>query len=348
MLVIKNLYKEKKNQAVKDLTLSLTAGSSVSIECSNDVSTLLLDLILAKEVPAKGDIYLGGIMNTDYIKKYRGQIGFIPREDGFYENMTITEYIKLFSELMESKMSYTEIMLKTAIFDIGNLKIKDLTYSQKRRLSLARERLKRPKILFFQEPIQNLDREDAKIIIENIDELCMEGCAVLITSVYFRDTILAGERAYRLDGDGLTELYQKDEADMQKENTSNQSEDKAIENIVYKVDKIPSKVDDKILLFDPIEIDFVECQQGINFLYIRGEKFPCNISLLELEERLKNFGFFRCHRSYLVNLQRVREVITWSRNSYSLNLDDKIKSSIPLAKGRLEDLKVILKLDSVR
>nr|WP_275477689.1 LytTR family DNA-binding domain-containing protein [Clostridium botulinum] len=99
-----------------------------------------------------------------------------------------------------------------------------------------------------------------------------------------------------------------------------------------------------MLLFDPIEIDYIESQQGVNNLNIRGDKFPCTISLTDLEERLKYFGFFRCHRSYLVNLQRVKEVITWTRNSYTLSLDDKVKSSIPLSKRRLEELKDILNL----
>ena len=53
--------------------------------------------------------------------------------------------------------------------------------------------------------------------------------------------------------------------------------------------------------------------------------FVCALTLSELEVRLTGFGFFRCHRSYLVNLQRVREVITWTRNSFSLILDDERK-----------------------
>ncbi|MDD3224426.1 MAG: LytTR family DNA-binding domain-containing protein [Clostridium sp.] len=116
------------------------------------------------------------------------------------------------------------------------------------------------------------------------------------------------------------------------------------ENKTYKVEKISAKIGEKILLFDPKEIDYVESEQGSTTLSVRGEKFPCNMSLTDLEKRLKNFGFFRCHRSYIVNLQRVREVITWTRNSYSLNLDDKVKSSIPLAKGRIDELKDILSI----
>lgn len=338
MLEIKELYKEQGYNSIKDLDISINKGSSISIECSNDMSDLLMNLILGNETPAKGSIYFDEVRNSDYIKKNTSSIGVIFREEQFYEKMTIESYMKFFSEILNSKVDYKEVLLKFALLDIEKMKIKDLNYSQKRRLSFARERLKQPKYLIYQEPILNMDRDGAKIVIDNIDELLVSGCSVLITSVYFKDTIILGEKAYRLDEDGLLELNNNA---VEANNDTEELEDK---NPIYKIEKISAKVDERILLFDPTEIDYIESEQGVSNLYIRGDKFPSTLSLTELEERLKYFGFFRCHRSYLVNLQRVREVITWTRNSYSLSLDDKVKSSVPLSKGRLEELKAVLKL----
>ncbi|MDK8181474.1 LytTR family transcriptional regulator DNA-binding domain-containing protein [Paenibacillus sp. UMB4589-SE434] len=108
------------------------------------------------------------------------------------------------------------------------------------------------------------------------------------------------------------------------------------------LDKIPARIQDKIVLIDPLEINFVESQDGLSHLHIQHETYPSSMTLLQLEQKLKAFGFFRCHRSYLVNLQRVREVIIWSRNSYSLVLDDEQKSKIPLSKSKYEEMKLIL------
>ena len=105
-------------------------------------------------------------------------------------------------------------------------------------------------------------------------------------------------------------------------------------------EKIPTKVNEKIVLFDPPEIDYIESNDGQSSLHINGEEFPTMFTMNELEERLQHFGFFRCHRSYIVNLQKVREVITWTRNSYSLILDDEKKSNIPLSKTKMAELKV--------
>lgn len=336
MLKIADLYKERKSNVLNNITLEIVRGSSVSIECSNYLSDLLVDLVMGRELPAKGAIYINNGKNTDYVQKNPGRIGVVLRDDALYEHMTIDSYLKLFARLIGTKADYREIMLKLALLDIGHVPISKLTNTQKRRVSFARERLKQPELLLFQDPILNVDRDGAGIIVENIDEMCSSGTAVLITSVFFRDTIMVGERAYRLDGDGLKEIGNTSE--------DNGSKTEDSESRIYKIEKIPAKAEDKILLFDPREIDFIESEQGSCNIWVRGGKFPSNLLLSDLEDRLKHFGFFRCHRSYLVNLQRVREIVTWSRNSFSLNLDDKVKSSIPLAKGRLDELKEIIGL----
>ncbi|GAV12570.1 LytTR family transcriptional regulator DNA-binding domain-containing protein [Paenibacillus sp. NAIST15-1] len=107
-------------------------------------------------------------------------------------------------------------------------------------------------------------------------------------------------------------------------------------------DKIPARIEDKIVLIDPLELNYIESQDGASQLYMHSGSLPCTMTLTELERKLKAFGFFRCHRSYLVNLQRVREVIIWSRNSYSLVLDDENKSKVPLSKNKYEEMKAIM------
>ncbi|MBG9791687.1 LytTR family transcriptional regulator [Paenibacillus dendritiformis] len=107
-------------------------------------------------------------------------------------------------------------------------------------------------------------------------------------------------------------------------------------------DKVPARVDDKIVLIDPLEMIYIESQDGVAHLHVQSGEYPCSMTLQELEQKLKPFGFFRCHRSYLVNLQRIREVIIWSRNSYSLVLDDEKKSTVPLSKSKYEEMKAIM------
>ncbi|MBD7970838.1 LytTR family transcriptional regulator DNA-binding domain-containing protein [Paenibacillus gallinarum] len=139
------------------------------------------------------------------------------------------------------------------------------------------------------------------------------------------------------------EVMTKESDTAQIKNKTARDEDKS-EVFVQPVrlEKIPAKVGDKLILFDPTEVDYIESQEGVANLHVLQGTYPCSFSLTVLEEKLKPYGFFRCHRSYLVNLQKVREVITWTRNSYSLILEDTEKSSIPLSKGKYDELKQIL------
>ena len=234
MLKIRGLYKEKKNNILKGIDINIDNGSSVSIECSNEISNLLIDLILGREIPGKGEIFIEGIKNSEYIKKNITSIGVVLREEALYENMTIEGYMKFFADIFGSEVDYKEILMGLALLDIANTQIKKLSYSQKRRVSFARERLKQPKLLIFQEPILNMDIEGTMSILENIDDLCSGGTAVLITSVLFKDTIMIGEKAYRLDADGLVFLNNnREEHDSPKAETNKDGVNIPLEAVSY-------------------------------------------------------------------------------------------------------------------
>ncbi|WP_160689851.1 LytTR family transcriptional regulator DNA-binding domain-containing protein [Clostridium sp. C2-6-12] len=337
MLEIKGLYKKLGNILINNISLTVKKGSLISIETGSEFSDSLIDLILDKEIIGGGEIYIDGIIHSDYIKKNKINIGVVFRDEGFYGRLTVEEYIKYYSEIIGSTINNKELMLKLSLLEIADKKIKNLNYARRKMLSFAREILKEPKILVLQDPIFNMDKESARIILQNIEDLCTKGTAVLSISTSFKDAMLIGGKTYILDEDGLKETEDKKEEVIV-------SSDKEESEFLHRIEKIPAKIEERILLFDPVEIDYIESESGVSSLNVRGEKFPCMLSLTELEGRLEHFGFFRCHRSYIVNLQKVREVVTWTRNSYSLTLSDKTKSSIPLSKGKLSELKEILKI----
>lgn len=155
------------------------------------------------------------------------------------------------------------------------------------------------------------------------------------------------ETAEALNGDvsSLPSTRDKKSTIQAAENEEDESESAAAgQRFVPQIsfDKIPARIEDKIVLIDPLELNYIESQDGASQLHMHSGSLPCTMTLTELERKLKAFGFFRCHRSYLVNLQRVREVIIWSRNSYSLVLDDENKSKVPLSKNKYEEMKAIM------
>ena len=105
---------------------------------------------------------------------------------------------------------------------------------------------------------------------------------------------------------------------------------------------IPARSEDKIILVDPAEILFVFAQEDHAYLQTLEGRLATRFTLAELEKRLARSGFFRAHRAYLVNLQQVKEVIPYTRDSFSLRLKDAARTEIPLSKSAERELRELL------
>ena len=64
----------------------------------------------------------------------------------------------------------------------------------------------------------------------------------------------------------------------------------------------------------------------------------------ELQSNLDPETFWRVHRSYLVNINRIKEVIPWFKSSYQLRMDDKKQTEIPVSRVQTKRLRMLLKL----
>ncbi|AZR74924.1 hypothetical protein BBF96_12475 [Anoxybacter fermentans] len=95
----------------------------------------------------------------------------------------------------------------------------------------------------------------------------------------------------------------------------------------------------------PIEeiLYFSTGEEGVVAKTKKGS-YTVNANLTELERNLKDYGFFRSHRSFLVNLNRVAEVIPWFKGKYLLIMDDPTKSEVPVSRTYIKELCEIFKL----
>jgi two-component system response regulator LytT len=64
----------------------------------------------------------------------------------------------------------------------------------------------------------------------------------------------------------------------------------------------------------------------------------------ELQSALDPETFWRVHRSYLVNINRIKEVIPWFKSSYQIRMDDKKQTEIPVSRVQTKRLRALLKL----
>ncbi|HSU30963.1 MAG TPA: LytTR family DNA-binding domain-containing protein [Bryobacteraceae bacterium] len=67
-------------------------------------------------------------------------------------------------------------------------------------------------------------------------------------------------------------------------------------------------------------------------------------TLEELQSNLDPNIFWRVHRSFLVNINKIREVIPWFKSSFQLKMDDKKQTEIPVSRIQTKRLRSLLKL----
>ena len=257
------------------------------------------------------------------------------RESALYERLTVREHLQFFLKLFHHSTREIENLLKLlSLTEQKNTKINNLSTGEKQRLKLLTTYLHQSPMQVLEEPFQNIDDFSKQNIQKLLKCLVEQQKSIILLSNNLEDLMITSTVIHRLDGTGLHTLDVKED---ELEHTP-----QPFESAPIRLDKIPTKKNDKIILFNPPEIDYIESVDGVVSVFVAGEAYPCSLSLNELEQKLTPFGFFRSHRSYIVNLQKVREIITWTRNSYSLALNSTEKTVVPLSKNKLADLKEIL------
>jgi len=96
------------------------------------------------------------------------------------------------------------------------------------------------------------------------------------------------------------------------------------------------------LIVDPQEMIYATIADGVITLVTAQAEGQSNYRTLEeLQGALDPEFFWRAHRSYVVNVNRIREVVPWFKSTYKLKMDDKKGSEIPVSRmqsRRLRDM----------
>ncbi len=111
------------------------------------------------------------------------------------------------------------------------------------------------------------------------------------------------------------------------------------------MEKVPVRIGDKVSFVPRKEIYFIEAAGKYSYVHTSKERYLSDCSLKEIEEAmLCQEEFFRVHRSYLVNLDRVAGVTKEAPGRYVVELEDDHRTSIYVSQRRLRDFKERLHL----
>jgi two-component system response regulator LytT len=109
--------------------------------------------------------------------------------------------------------------------------------------------------------------------------------------------------------------------------------------------KIILQAHSRLFLVDQKDICFAAIEEGIISVVtptLEGHS-KCR-TIEELLELLDPSVFWRAHRSFVVNINHIKEVVPWFKSSYQLRMDDRKQTEIPVSRAQTRRLRELFKL----
>ncbi|MCX7884364.1 MAG: LytTR family DNA-binding domain-containing protein [Caloramator sp.] len=108
-------------------------------------------------------------------------------------------------------------------------------------------------------------------------------------------------------------------------------------------EKITLWKDDKMMVVNVNDICYCEAHEREVHVYTKKDKYIVVSSISEFSKKLPEKNFFRCHRSYIVNINKITEIIPWFNNTYVLKVEG-IENHIPVSRNNIARFKNIMNI----
>ncbi|MCT4701390.1 LytTR family DNA-binding domain-containing protein [Enterobacteriaceae bacterium H20N1] len=189
----------------------------------------------------------------------------------------------------------------------------------------------------------NIPSLDGVLLAQNISKFVHKPFIVFITAwkehaveafeLEAFDYILKPYQESRIIG-----MLQKLEAAWQQQTAPHATGQSSRENVTINLVK-----DERIIVTDINDIYYAEAHEKMTFVYTRREAYVMPMNITEFCSRLPENHFFRCHRSYCVNLSKIREIEPWFNNTYILRLRD-LDFQVPVSRSKVKEFRQLMRL----
>ena len=201
--------------AVQATDFSISGGQlAVITGRSGSGKTTFLNMLAGLLTPTDGKIFFNDTdiynLSDRELSRLRNQkTGFIPQGQTAIHSLNVTENIllpfTLYGEYDEADGKYAyELMERLDIINLKDVYPSELSGGETRRMSIARALIKKPEIIFADEPTGDLDDENTRIVFEFLKDISVKGSSVIIVT-HETDSEKYADRVFRMNGGILSE-----------------------------------------------------------------------------------------------------------------------------------------------
>jgi two-component system LytT family response regulator/two-component system response regulator LytT len=109
--------------------------------------------------------------------------------------------------------------------------------------------------------------------------------------------------------------------------------------------KLLVRAQGRLLLVDADDLVFASIEDGVITIHAKDFDGTSNYRTIEeLQGALDGEQFWRAHRSFLVNINHIKEVVPWFKSSYVLRMGDKKQSEVPVSRAQTKRLRELFKM----
>lgn len=192
--VTKTFYtKNIATTAVNDISFKIKESAFVAITgSSGSGKSTLLSLAGLLDFPDKGKIIFNGkdsfpIQSRTQLLEFRRKTAFVFQNFKLLNDRSVRNNVKLPLQYTDSKVRNVDEMVENALENVGLSHRIDhypsqLSGGQQQRVAIARALIKRPDIIFADEPTGNLDAESTSQIMKLLYDINQQGTAILLVT----------------------------------------------------------------------------------------------------------------------------------------------------------------------
>jgi ABC-2 type transport system ATP-binding protein len=173
--------------AVNGVNMQIEQGEILGLIGHNGAGkTTTLKMLVGLLSPTSGTVEIMGQPMSGDNTAIKKQIGYLPEESPLYENMTVQQYLRFFSELYQVPRQVADRRIDELLDSLnfsGKTKFTgELSKGMKRKVTIARCLLHDPSVLVLDEPNSGLDPLTSYFIIEYLKKLNSQGKTIILSA----------------------------------------------------------------------------------------------------------------------------------------------------------------------